>query len=157
MCINNFHIFAHDGTSTAVHLFSPYHPNQRPWKCCYPLGSFVPAASHPRVAPDACAGRLLMMEHEVKSIFNIERTFNSYLSDFVSHLTLPITFSIRIVADCVALSCQVARKLERATTLEFTSVPAIIFIHCYGVVLSVILLYFFQHSAYMDDYLQVML
>jgi hypothetical protein len=91
MCINNFHIFAHDGTSTAVHLFSPYHPNQRPWKCCYPLGSFVPAASHPRVAPDACAGRLLMMEHEVKSIFNIERTFNSYLSDFVSHLHLAVT------------------------------------------------------------------
>ena len=39
--------------------------------------------------------------------------------------------SIRIVADCVALSCQVTRKLKRATTLEFTTISAIIFIHCY--------------------------
>jgi hypothetical protein len=54
------------------------------------LGSLFPTASHLKVAPDACAGRLLMMEHEVKSIFNIERTFNSYLSDFVSHLGLAL-------------------------------------------------------------------
>jgi hypothetical protein len=38
---------------------------------------------------------------------------------------------IRIVADCVALSCQVTRKLKRATTLEFTTDSAIIFIHLY--------------------------
>ncbi len=43
---------------------------------------------------------------------------------------LAITVSIRIVADCVALSCQVTRKLKRATTVEFTTVSAIIFIHC---------------------------
>jgi len=42
-----------------------------------------------------------------------------------------VTLSIRIVADCVALSCQVTRKLNRATTLEFITVSAIIFIHCY--------------------------
>ena len=42
-----------------------------------------------------------------------------------------LTVGIRIVADCVALSCQVTRKLKRATTLEFTTVSAIIFIHCY--------------------------
>ena len=41
------------------------------------------------------------------------------------------TFSIRIVADCVALSCQVTRKLKRATTLEFTAASAIILIHCW--------------------------
>jgi len=46
----------------AVHLLSPYHPNQRPWECCFPLGSLFPTASHLKVAPDACAGRLLMME-----------------------------------------------------------------------------------------------
>lgn len=42
------------------------------------------------------------------------------------------TFSIRIVADCVALFCQVLRKLKRATTLEYTTVSAIIFIHLLG-------------------------
>lgn len=40
-----------------------------------------------------------------------------------------LTARIRIVADCVALSCQVTEKLKRATTLEFTTVSAIIFIH----------------------------
>jgi hypothetical protein len=39
---------------------------------------------------------------------------------------LPLTVSITIVADCVPLSCQVARKLKRATTPEFTHEPAII-------------------------------
>jgi len=34
------------------------------------------------------------------------------------------------VAGCIALSCQVTRKLKRATTFEFTTIPAIIFIHC---------------------------
>ena len=46
-------------------------------------------------------------------------------------IELPLTFSIRIVADCVALSCQVTRKLKRATPLEFTAISAIIFIHCW--------------------------
>ena len=31
------------------------------------LAVFFPVASHPNVAIDACAGRLLMMEHEIKS------------------------------------------------------------------------------------------
>jgi len=44
---------------------------------------------------------------------------------------LQATARIRIVADCVALPCQVTRKLKRAITLEFTAVSAIIFIHCY--------------------------
>ena len=69
MCISNFHIFAHDGTSTAVQLSSPYHPSQLLLECCYPPGSLFPAASHPEIALHACAGRLLMMEHEVNSIF----------------------------------------------------------------------------------------
>ena len=56
------------------------------------LGSLVPVASHPNVAIDACTGRLLMMEHEVKSLHLI-RTFNSYLYDFVSHFALLPTFS----------------------------------------------------------------
>lgn len=33
------------------------------------------------------------------------------------------------MADCVALSCQAEMKLKRATTLEFTTESAIIFIH----------------------------
>ncbi len=41
------------------------------------------------------------------------------------------TFSIRIVADCVALSYQVTKKLKRARTLELTAISAIIFIHCW--------------------------
>jgi len=46
-------------------------------------------------------------------------------------LHLQLTMSIRIVADCVALYCQVRRNLKRATDLKFTTVSAIIFIHCY--------------------------
>jgi len=54
----------------------------------------------------------------------------SYDVSYLGFLLL-LTVSIRIVADCVALSCQVTRKLERAITLEFTKISAIIFILCY--------------------------
>jgi len=47
MCVNNFHIFAHDGTSTAVYFCSPYHPSRHLSECCYPSGNLIPAASHP--------------------------------------------------------------------------------------------------------------
>ena len=40
------------------------------------------------------------------------------------------TFSIRIVADCGLQTCQVTEKLKRATALDITTEPAIIFIHC---------------------------
>ena len=50
-------------------------------------------------------------------------------------MQLLTTVSIRIVAGCVALFCQVTRKLKRATNLGFTTVSAIIFIHCYSHVL----------------------
>ena len=59
-------------------------------------------------------------------------------------LALPITVSIRIVADCVPLSCQTTRKLKRATTVEFTTVSAIIFIHCYKLPFSSFLRNFAQ-------------
>ena len=48
-----------------------------------------------------------------------------------SLLQLGLTFSIRIVADCVALFSQITRKLKRSITSEFTTVSAIIFIQCY--------------------------
>jgi len=48
----------------------------------------------------------------------------------VGLLVLPITVCIRIVAVCELHPCQVTQKLERATTREFTTKPAIIFIHC---------------------------
>lgn len=41
-----------------------------------------------------------------------------------------LTISVRIVADCKPHSYQVTRKLDRATTLEFTAESAIIFTHC---------------------------
>jgi hypothetical protein len=47
------------------------------------------------------------------------------------------TFGIRIVAYCVTLSIQVARKLKWAITLEFTTITAIIFTHCCGVVIII--------------------
>jgi hypothetical protein len=53
-----------------------------------------------------------------------------------------VTFCIRIVADCVALSCQVTRKLKRATTFEFTTDSAIIFIHCYRAFLIILFIFF---------------
>jgi uncharacterized protein YqgC (DUF456 family) len=40
------------------------------------------------------------------------------------------TVSIRIVADCVAVSYQFARKVMRAGAHDITSVSAIIFIQC---------------------------
>ena len=40
------------------------------------------------------------------------------------------SLSIRIVADCRAIHFQSKMKLKRATTLEFTTISAIIFIHC---------------------------
>jgi hypothetical protein len=46
----------------------------------------------------------------------------------VVFLSLAIPVRIRIVADCVALSCQVTRKLKWATNLDFTTISAIIFI-----------------------------
>jgi hypothetical protein len=42
---------------------------------------------------------------------------------------LGLTVRIKIVAECVALSCQNTRKLKRTTTLKFTTISAIIFIH----------------------------
>ena len=44
---------------------------------------------------------------------------------------LKITVSIRIVADYRLHSCQVTRKLKRATPFEITDIPAIIFMHCW--------------------------
>src|SRR5713101_5174106 len=42
----------------------------------------VPAASHPTVTSDACAGRILVAEHQVMSCLH---SHNSYTDDFVSH------------------------------------------------------------------------
>ena len=64
-------------------------------------------------------------------IFEGRKTKNPSNYHFSSSvIALHTTVSIRIVADCVALSCQVTRKLKRATSLEFTTLSAIIFIHC---------------------------
>ena len=41
-----------------------------------------------------------------------------------------LTVSIKTVADCGIQTYQATRKLKRATTLEFTAIPAIIFTHC---------------------------
>lgn len=41
-----------------------------------------------------------------------------------------LTVCIRIVADCGLHPYQVTRKLKRATTLEITTEPAIVFIYC---------------------------
>jgi hypothetical protein len=63
-------------------------------------------------------------------------------------LKLQLTLSIIIVADCVALSCQVTKKLERATTLEFTTASAIIFIHCTLLTLYFLILLNSSFTAY---------
>jgi len=93
---NVYHQLSHflrDDTSTAVQIFSPYHPSRHLLECCYPLGNLVLAASHPNVTIDACASRLLMMEHEVNSV--CKRTINSYLSDLVSHLLSQLTVGLQ--------------------------------------------------------------
>jgi len=41
-----------------------------------------------------------------------------------------IAVGIRITADCGTQNFQYTRKLKWATTLEFTTISAIIFIHC---------------------------
>jgi hypothetical protein len=38
--------------------------------------------------------------------------------------------SIKVAADCVALSCQVTRKLKRAKNLKINTESVIIFIDC---------------------------
>jgi len=40
-----------------------------------------------------------------------------------------LTVSIRIVADCMVLSCHVTEKLKQVKSLKFTTISAIIFIH----------------------------
>ncbi len=54
----------------------------------------------------------------------------NYILKLMKIILFCVTVSIRIVADFGLHSCQVTRKLERATTLAFTTEPAIIFIHC---------------------------
>jgi hypothetical protein len=46
--------------------------------------------------------------------------------------------NILVVADCVALTCQITQKLERATTVAFTTIRAIIFILCYQLLFFII-------------------
>lgn len=72
---------------------------------------------------------------------SIKFIFNNLFGLF-SISVFSTTFSIRIVADCVALSCQVTRKLKRVTTLENTAISAIIFIHCY------LLGFVFRHNIF---------
>jgi len=57
--------------------------------------------------------------------------FCSKIFNQCSFFGLLVTVSIRIVAECEANSCQITKKLKRATTLEFTTITAIIFILCY--------------------------
>ena len=71
-----------------------------------------------------------------------------FIVQFDVHIfCLALTDSIRIVADCGALSCQVTQKLKRDTTLEFTTVSAIIFIHCCAIVLFFFIDQLFHESA----------
>jgi len=68
-------------------------------------------------------------------VFNSHTYFNEHFFLFYlfaanfhwygSLLGLLVTLSIRIAADCVALFCQVIRKLKRATALEYTTILAI--------------------------------
>jgi hypothetical protein len=48
------------------------------------------------------------------------------------------TVSIRIVADCGFQVCQATQKMKRAKTFDFTTVSAIIFIHCCAFVIRII-------------------
>jgi hypothetical protein len=76
-------------------------------------------------------------------------------------LALCTTVSIRIGADCVALPCQVTKKMKRAKTLEFTAISAIIFIHCYALAFiqslniytnySIVILYIPPCNSFFDD------
>jgi hypothetical protein len=47
-----------------------------------------------------------------------------------------ITVGTRIVAGCGLQTFQATQKLKRAPTLEFTAVSAIIFVHCYALLLT---------------------
>jgi hypothetical protein len=52
------------------------------------------------------------------------------METFDFFFALLATVSIRIVAGCGLQTYQVTEKLKRATNLEFTTISAIIFIHC---------------------------
>jgi len=53
-------------------------------------------------------------------------------------LALAITLGIRIVADCGLQTCQTTQKMKRTKTFDFTTVSAIIFIHCCAFVILII-------------------
>gem|GEM_PF-2274579 len=44
---------------------------------------------------------------------------------------IPVNGKIRIVSDCVILTCQVTRMPKWATTIEFSNISVIIFIQYY--------------------------
>lgn len=48
MCINNFHTFAHDGTSTAVHVFFTIPSKPTPLGLLLTLGAFCPGSFTPQ-------------------------------------------------------------------------------------------------------------
>jgi flagellar biosynthesis protein FlhB len=59
------------------------------------------------------------------------------------------TVSIRIVADCVVLYCQIKRKLDRVTTVNFSTISAIKYTACWLLCFFIFtnyIHYFFKHS-----------
>jgi hypothetical protein len=65
---------------------------------------------------------------------------DSKLQSSVQHriIVLALTVSIRIVTDCGLQTCQAAQKMKQAKTFDFTTVSAIIFIHCCAFVILII-------------------
>ena len=51
MCINNFHIFAHDGTSTAVHIIFTISPKPTPSGMLLSFGESFPGSFTPQRYP----------------------------------------------------------------------------------------------------------
>ena len=60
-----------------------------------------------------------------------------------------VTVSIRIVADFGLQNCQITRELKRVTTLEFTTITAIIFIHCYALLFIIYKLHYLFQIVYL--------
>ena len=71
---------------------------------------------------------LLFEQVENAKIINIR---NVYFIVNLFSFHLPLTVSICKVGDCGLQTCQTDKMFKRATTVEFTTISPILYIHCY--------------------------
>ena len=88
------------------------------------------------------------------SSFNMRRSLRSIGQDDDRREVSWPTFSICKVGDFGLQTCQTVTMLKRATTVEFTAISPILYIHCCAVVLVFVSSYlFFQSNPFLSWYM----